>query len=755
MPDVRTILDEIHHSSGERFRESQRIKSFREYVEDLTADPCRYLRTAAQYVADMFDFFGSEKVTVGEKVTRWRLFDAPFREGRERVVGQEAVQGEIYRTMRSFAAEGRSEKMILLHGPNGSSKTSLVNLIFRGLEHYSETPEGPLYRFNWIFPRAGEREGRLGFDATKPPGPARPRAGPEDETFAFLEHHEIAARLACELKDPPVFLIPRPERIRLIQRLRSERTEDAALQALALEPVLDGDLCGKCKAIYEGLLEGYQGDWSRVLAHVQVERYFISRRFRTGAVTIEPQLSVDAGTRQVSLDQSLAYLPPILQSLPIVEPSGDLVDANGGVVEYSDFLKRPLDLNKYLLATCEKGTVNLPGLTAHLNLVILASTNEKHLDAFKQNPDFTSFKARIHLVTVPYLLEYRREAEIYRELLHVIGRRKHVAPHTAETASLWAVLTRLQRPDGKHYPTPLRRLVERLTPVQKARLYDRSQVPDGLTAEERNLLRAALPRIRDEFRESIYYEGRFGASPREIKAVLSDASYLTQHGCVTPLAVLEVLQEFVKERSVYDFLKLEPNGGYNDNVKFIEDVRDEYLALVTRELEDAMDLVDVSEYERHFERYMTHVVAYTRSERVRNENTGEYESPSEDLMRGVERLLDVKESVDIFRKNLVGKVGAFRIDHPEAKVTYGELFPEIVDALKREFFTQRREQVLQVEQHLMRIGEEELKSLDPELQRRVRATVANLQSRFGYCDGCAREAIHFVATAHREKGGKG
>ena len=42
--------------------------------------------------------------------------------------------------------------MILLHGPVGSSKSTIARLLKKGMEEYSRTPEGALYTFDWVLP---------------------------------------------------------------------------------------------------------------------------------------------------------------------------------------------------------------------------------------------------------------------------------------------------------------------------------------------------------------------------------------------------------------------------------------------------------------------------------------------------------------------------------------------------------------------------------------------------------------------------
>ncbi len=737
--DAGRILDDVQRRVTDDFASVRRILSFEEYIDAVATDPASHLRTAAQYVVDAFDHFGRESRTCGGRtVERFRLFDGvedgPF------LAGHEDVQAAIYRELASFAESGRVDKLLLLHGPNGSAKSTIAQLIALAMERYSQTDAGALYRFYWVFPRPQSHdEQRLGFAGGRTEGSA-------PETFAFLPPEDLAARLPCELRDPPFFLVPPDERRAFVDRVTDALPAGAAGR-LRNPRVLDGDLSPKSKAIYEGLLASYHGDWRRVMAHVQVERFFVSRRFRCGAVTIDPQLHVDATARQVTADRSTDYLPPALHNLGLIEPGGDLVDANRGLVEFGDFLKRPVDMNKYLLQTVETGTVSLGSLLLHLDLVFLGSTNENHLDAFKKSIDFTSFKARMELVQVPYLLRLADELRIYDGVTAAIGRRKPVAPHTARVAALWAILTRLQKPHHQSYPDDVAPTIEKLTPLEKAKLYDTGEAPAWLNDEGRKRLRRVLPRLRREFRDAVYYEGRFGASPREVRGILHDASHRSDHPCLSPLAVLATLEEFVLEKHVYDFLQLEPNGTYNDNEGFIGVVRDEYHAWVTAELEGAMELIDEGEYERQCTGYFSHVIAFTRGETVLDERTGRALPASEDTMGAVERLLDIHEPAEVFRKNLVARIGAFRVDNPDAPVVYRELFPDIFGALRQDFFSKRRDQIERVEQAL--IEWEDAPPSDAKLRARAERTMRNMRETYGYPEEALREVILFVRKHRR------
>ena len=107
---------------------------------------------------------------------------------------------------------------------------------------------------------------------------------------------------------------------------------------------------------------------------MQVERFYLSRRYQVGAVTVEPQMSVDAAYHQVTADRTQANLPAgAAERWSLFEPHGPLVNANRGLIEYADLLKRPLEAFKYLLGFSETGEVPLEHFVLQLDEVLVAS----------------------------------------------------------------------------------------------------------------------------------------------------------------------------------------------------------------------------------------------------------------------------------------------------------------------------------------------------------------------------------------------
>jgi len=92
-------------------------------------------------------------------LTHWQLFDCPWDEGRDSLKGQEEVQAAVYRLLSNFARQGRSNRLILLHGPNGSAKSTFVSCLQRAMEHYSSLDAARNLSLQLDFPSQRSRQG--------------------------------------------------------------------------------------------------------------------------------------------------------------------------------------------------------------------------------------------------------------------------------------------------------------------------------------------------------------------------------------------------------------------------------------------------------------------------------------------------------------------------------------------------------------------------------------------------------------------
>ncbi|MCX6127742.1 MAG: hypothetical protein NTX25_01600 [Proteobacteria bacterium] len=731
------------------FQERQVILSFSGFLKKMQERPNQMIRNASQYLFDSFNHFGrSDAGQEFEDFARWKVFDLGTHKNVP-IIGSEGVQDEIYKVITGFVRQGYSNKLILLHGPNGSAKTSIIESIGHAMQKYSETDDGAVYRFNWIFPtdkslsaKAMGAVGPIGFSGMRDDDSSSIR----EDSFAFLDEAKIASKIHSEYKENPLFLIPMPQRLEWLKKwvakdLNIDESEVEIPQHIQL-----AGLSKRNQLIWENLLAAYDGDLGKVLRHVQVERFFFSKQYRVGIGTVEPQMSIDAYEKQLTIDRNIANLPPILNNISFYEAEGPLVEANRGMLEFSDMLKRPIEAFKYLLTTVEKGSLNLASSTTHLDIVFFASTNEKHLDAFKTIPDFASFRSRFELITAPYLLKARQEQKIYELDMRALAKSKAIAPHALEMLCLWAVMTRLKQPNPDYYDSKYRALIARLDPRHKIKLYEGESLLPLFKPQEEAALRELRRQIIEEYQNVVAYEGRFGASPREIRSILYRAIQNPKYATLTPTAIFDELDRLVKDRTVYEFLQLEPRGKYHQPHEFIQICKKDFADIFEREVSASMTLVDEAQHEALLSRYIENVVAQVKREKIYNKITGSHEAPNENLMREVERIIKISGPIEKHRETLLGRIAAFKIDNPTAPIVVGRIFHEYMETIVQHYYEEQKKQVDENFKVMMVLGTDEAKNFKAEELELAEITYKNLESRFGYHRLAAFESLKFFLT---------
>ena len=714
-------LDKISESIKGNFKKNQQLLSFDEFMKLIEQNPRGHLRGSAQYAADMLDQTGTEG-------------DA-FKAFRAKVVGQETVQKQIYNTLKAFARQGLNDRLILLHGPNGSAKSTMVSALFQGLEQYSRSSDGALYTFSWVFPVDRIVRGSLGIRGDVD------RKSSTLTSYAYLNEEDIACIIPSELRDHPVLAIPNDARNEFFKGL------DLG-QFTIPRRLKDGGLSHRDQLIFQALLNNYQGDFSQVLRHIRVERFFLSRVYRAGLVTIEPQMHVDAHYQQLTMNRSLSQLPSSLQGINLFSVSGDLTDSNRGMIDYNDLLKRPIDSYKYLLTACETGTVGVGQSIVQLDSVFIGSSNELQLDAFKEYPDFSSFKGRIELIKVPYLLKMHQEQAVYEPILNSLSNGRPVTPHTAWSVAMWSILTRLKKPHRERYSPELASVIDKLSPIDKLKLYDTGEVPERFSNEERKLLRANQNKLQEEFHNVPYYEGRTGASARELKSILIDAAQTPDFKTLSPLAVASELRKFVKRTSEYEFLRQDPVEGFHNHEGFIETMLNEYATVVDREVRECLGLYDTKQWMDFMKKYITHLSSALKKEKIKNSITGGYEDADQGLLNEFESIVgapDEASAKDQYRQNLIQQIGAWVLDHPKEPMDYFKVFPEMKLRLEKHFYESQKSLLQKMNSALKMFGTDHEDS-NSEGSRLAHQTLENMQKNFGYSVDGAKEVIGFLMS---------
>src|SRR5665213_1273071 len=128
--------------------------AFDEYLALVRKNPA-VTRSAFQRVYDMILSYGQEEyIDNKKKLIRYNFFKDEQHGGRDAVYGLDIPLMKLVNCSKAAAQRyGTEKRVILLHGPVGSSKSTIARLLKKGLEEYSRTADGALFTYEWHLPK--------------------------------------------------------------------------------------------------------------------------------------------------------------------------------------------------------------------------------------------------------------------------------------------------------------------------------------------------------------------------------------------------------------------------------------------------------------------------------------------------------------------------------------------------------------------------------------------------------------------------
>jgi serine protein kinase len=585
---VREIARELKES---QVPDKYRPISFEEYLKMVFEDP-RLVRNAYQRLYDMILSHGTHIVKVHDKeVIRYNFFDDPFSNGEDAIYGiDEALKNLVDTLCAAAKGLGPDRRIILLHGPVATSKSTIGRLFRRGLEEYSKTDEGRLYTFEWDV---------SDFD---------------DEPTDVVP---------CPIFEEPLRLIPIEQRQKIVTELNRIFKEKYHGE---YELRVEGDLCPKCRFYFNRFMRLYEDDLEKVLKHVTVRRLILSEKDRRGIATFEPKDKKNQDEEELTggLNWRLVQIYGSDSDPRAFNYDGELCIANRGIFDGEELLKLQEEfLYDFLHATQEHVIKPKKNPRIDIDTVILGRTNSPEYKRVKSNEKMEAFNDRTRTIDIPYVLRKSDEEKIYRKFFgtnRVWG--KHIAPHTLEMAALWAVLTRLEEPSAD------------ISILQKAKIYDGESIPNR-TVDVKKLLDEAKGK-----------EGFSGVSPRYVIDMISKALVNDVEGCINPYRVLAMLEDNLPYHPGIDENRIEEYGEY------IELVKEELSAICQEEVRRVISH-NPDELRQVGQKYLDHVMAYLNDEKVEDPYTGEEMEPDEEFMRSIEKQIGITEAQkDDFRQEI-------------------------------------------------------------------------------------------------------
>jgi serine protein kinase len=200
------------------------------------------------------------------------------------------------------------------------------------------------------------------------------------------------------------------------------------------------------------------------------------------------------------------------------------------------------------------------------NCVMLGSANEVHLAAFREHPEFPSFRGRFELVKAPYLRSYVDEQEHLRR-----------ADRAASWAATWRPTRRARPPSSpcsraaaarsEALPGQPRASRVALTALEKMDLYATGTPPERLDARgNRSCSSPTWRAVRESEVEQVDFEGGSASRRARCERCLLDAAQSAEYR--VPVAVRGALRDrrAVQARLEFDWLREKPlAGGYHDH----------------------------------------------------------------------------------------------------------------------------------------------------------------------------------------------
>ncbi len=475
----------------EQFRRKNWLGTFEEYLDLVKRQPV-VARNAFERVYDMIMSYGSYSYeeSRGESRTHYRFFDDPDEHGRDGVFGLDRSLDSFVNALKSAAkGYGIEKRVLLLHGPVGSSKSTIARMLKKGLQRYSGLDEGALYTLGW--------------------------AAPEGTEVYW-----------CPMHEEPLHVIPDRFRDQALAQLNEGRSEDDYRVKIV------GDLCPYCRFMYTERLKDYDGDWTKVVRDIRVKRIVLSEQDRVGIGTFQPKDEKNQDSTELTGDINYRKIAEYgSDSDPrAFNFDGEFNVANRGIIEFIEVLKLDVAFLYDLLGASQEHKVK-PKKFAQTDIdeVIIGHTNEPEYRRLQNNEFMEALRDRTVKIDIPYVTRLSDEIKIYeKDYNREKVKGKHIAPHTIEMAAMWAVLTRLEEPKNAG-----------LTLLQKLKLYNGKSMP-GFTEENVK-----------ELREEIVSEGLHGISPRYVQDKISNA--LVAHPeskSINPFMVMNELEAGLKHHSL-------------------------------------------------------------------------------------------------------------------------------------------------------------------------------------------------------------
>lgn len=491
----------------------------------------------------------------------------------------------------------------------------------------------------------------------------------------------------CPMREEPLHLIPK--------HLRPEFEKQLGIR-------IEGDLCPVCR--YR-LKNEYNGEFERY--PVTTSEFSIRSRKGIGVVPpVDPNnqdTSVLVGSVDISKMDLYSEDDPRVLSL-----NGAFNVGNRGIVEFIEVFKNDVEYLHTMITATQEKSIPSPGKGSmiYFDGIILAHSNEAEWNKFKSDHTNEAILDRIVKVEVPYCLELDEEVKIYQKILRNSSFDAHIAPHTIEMASMFAILTRLS-PSTK---------VDALT---KLKIYNGEEIVEQGSTKKVDVF---------ELREETPREGMTGISTRFIMKAIDTALSESENNCINPIAIADTLVKATKELAI-------PDDEKRRYLAFLQDaIKKEYHKVVEKEITRAFIHGYKEQAESLFNNYLDHSEAYVNATKLKDKSTGEELEPDIKFLQSIEEQIGITGTAARgFRQDVTAYM--FSLLRNGGTIEYSSYEP-LKEAIEKKLTASVKELSRVITKARVR---------DKEQATKYNAMVDEMK-RNGYCDHCCNVILKYAAN---------
>lgn len=760
---VRELLAVLSDSSERNFEETNVILPYDDYLS-LIPRHGNVAQNAFKRMYNMLNHFGTRKILIGDvEVVRYKLFDDPFDAGANAVYGIDINIENIVAFFRSAAENSSlSHRILILHGPKGSAKSTIVNLLKKGLEEFSKHENGEFYTLDW-----GERGKFLGFE------------GSEDTAQTKYNLN------VCPMNEEPLHLLARM----LKDHPNGDRLREEYEHALGIS--IEGDLCPFCNERYNIVRDRCRGNIEKVLDAVRVRKLQISRNNRVGIGVIDSMMEEDVqGLVGYAIDTIKETSTPYRNRGKEFFLDGEMNVANRGLLEVKEIFrgvsKYGLSQKLKRLMSASQEHVIKPGNCPETEIdeVLIGHTNPLQFDILLSLED-DAFISRLITFDIPHLLIAGEEAKIYqKEFNNRVYPGIHFSPHLFDVMAGFAVMTRLTDDliEKNDQDQRLRVVKGRRNSIEIKKEYEAKRYDARSIFEKYRCYNGDIMRVGDKPIDVVHTmmqsarngEGLgIGFDPRYFQNLLSfiimddTASIFHRNApnsgktppngnpyekCVTPLLVQESIRLNIREDK-----GIAPNK-LDNYLTFLELLNEVLRQFIVDDVESSMGL-GLNERKAVLDRYLREISKLVRKETQKDRFSMEDKAADLELLEKIESYLPRKPSD--YRSQVLSVMTDLSPDL--AKLLDAERLPFILEKFRQK----KPELLVAIRDYLEDFNGEQVRSLRRAMQQLVEfgkvATEgeeafsrfrSGLIEHYGYCEHCVDIAIAYYARLEVSKQGE-